>query len=281
MIVDSIQTIAIDELDTNAGSVSQITNSAQMLQQAAKATDTALVMVGHVTKEGNIAGPKILEHLVDVVLNLEGDKYGSFKVLRAAKNRFGSTNEIGIFEMKEHGLVPVANPSAALLAERQISDGSVVLATIEGNRALLVEVQALVNPTGFGYPKRTAVGIDNNRLSLLVAVLNRRTKLNLTDKDVYVNVVGGLKITEPAADLAVVMAIASAAKGMKLKDDLVVFGELGLSGEIRHVSNLEARLAEAKKIGFTGALGPRSQEKHPNLISVTDLKEALNTYLTN
>jgi DNA repair protein RadA/Sms len=219
--------------------------------------------------------------MVDVVLQLEGDRYGGFKILRGVKNRFGSTNEAGIFEMADTGLQPVANPSAALLAERQASDGSIVHATIEGSRPLLVEVQALVNPTNYGYPKRTASGIDLNRVNLLVAMLERRTKLKLADKDIYVNIVGGIRLSEPAADLAICMAIASAAKGMQLKKNAVVFGEVGLSGEVRHVPFLEKRIAEAKKLGFETAIGPkvRSGKKPALLSSVTDVRSALNTFL--
>ncbi len=281
VVVDSIQTISAAAVSSAAGSVSQITNSAHLLMQAAKRSNTALLLVGHVTKEGSIAGPKVLEHVVDVVLQLEGDRYGGFKVLRSVKNRFGSTNESAIYEMVESGLHPVDNPSAALLAERQVSDGSVVLATLEGVRPLLVEVQALVNTTAYGYPKRAASGMDLNRLNLLIAMLERRTKLNLADKDVYINIVGGLKITEPAADLAVCMAIASAAKGMQLKKDAVVFGEVGLSGEVRRVPFAEKRLAEAKKLGFVGAIGPNlgkgSSDKF--LLPVKDIRSALNQFL--
>jgi DNA repair protein RadA/Sms len=223
----------------------------------------------------------VLEHVVDVVLQLEGDRYGGFKVLRGVKNRFGSTNESAIYEMLENGLQPVENPSAALLAERQVSDGSVVLATIEGVRPLLVEVQALVNTTAYGYPKRAASGMDLNRLNLLIAMLERRTKLNLADKDVYINIVGGLKITEPAADLAVCMAIASATKGMQLKKDAVVFGEVGLSGEVRRVPFAEKRLSEAKKLGFVGAIGPNIGKTTSDkfLLPVKDIRTALNQFL--
>jgi len=281
VIVDSIQAIALKEIASAAGNVSQITNSTQLLSAAAKATSTALLLVGHVTKEGSIAGPKVLEHIVDVVLQLEGDRYGGFKILRGVKNRYGSTNESAIFEMEELGLIPVSNPSAALLAERQMSDGSIVHATMEGSRPLLVEIQALVNPTSYGYPKRTASGIDLNRVNLLIAMLERRTKLKLADKDIYINVVGGIRLTEPAADLAVCMAIASAARGMQLKKNAVVFGEVGLSGEVRHVPQLEKRIAEAKKLGFDGAIGPnvRSGKKPATLMSVTDIRSALNTFL--
>ena len=281
VIVESIQAVAVNEVASAAGNVSQITNSTQLLSAAAKSTNTALIVVGHVTKEGSIAGPKVLEHIVDVVLQLEGDRYGGFKLLRGTKNRFGSTNEVGIFEMTEQGLKPVANPSAALLEERQISDGSIVFAAMEGTRPVLVEIQALVNPTSYGYPKRTASGIDLNRVNLLIAMLERRTKLKLADRDIYINIVGGIRLTEPAADLAVCMAIASAAKGMQLKKNAVVFGEVGLSGEVRHVPFLEKRLAEAKKMGFEDAIGPkvRSGKKPTLLTSVSDVRSALNTFL--
>ncbi|HSX29666.1 MAG TPA: DNA repair protein RadA [Candidatus Saccharimonadales bacterium] len=281
VIVDSIQTIATSLVASAAGSVGQITNSAHLLINAAKGSGTAVMLVGHVTKEGMIAGPKVLEHVVDVVLQLEGDRYGGFKILRATKNRFGPTTEAGIFEMDDAGLRPVDNPSAALLAERQVSDGSIVLATMEGTRPLLVEVQALVNKTSYGYPKRAASGIDLNRVNLLVAMLERRTKLSLAEQDIYINIVGGIKITEPAADLAVCMAIGSAAKGLQLKANAVVFGELGLSGEVRHVPHIEKRIAEAKKLGFDAAIGPlqRGGKKTSFLHSVPDIRSALNQFL--
>lgn len=282
VIVDSIQTIAAAEITGVPGSVSQVTNSTQLLTVAAKQSQTAIIIVGHVTKEGNIAGPKVLEHAVDVVLQLEGDRYGGFRVLRGIKNRFGGTNEAAILEMVETGLRVVDNPSAALLAERQISDGSVVLATLEGTRPILVEVQALVNTTNYGYPKRAAAGIDLNRLNLLVAMLERRTKLKLSDKDIYINIVGGMKISEPAADLAICMAIASAAKGMQLKKDAVVFGEVGLSGEIRHVPWVDKRITEAKKLGFSDAIGPRQAggvKQLDGLHQMKDVRTALNMFL--
>jgi DNA repair protein RadA/Sms len=281
IIIDSIQTVACSAIASAAGTVSQITNSTQLLTLAAKRSNTAIMLVGHVTKEGSIAGPKVLEHAVDVVLQLEGDRYGGFKLLRAIKNRFGSTNEAGIFEMVEQGLKPVENPSAALLSERHISDGSVVLATLEGTRPLLVEVQALVNRTAFGYPKRAASGFDLNRLNLLVAMLERRTKLKLGEHDIYINIVGGIKITEPAADLAVCLAIGSAAKGLQLKKNAVVFGEVGLSGEVRHATYAEKRLAEAKKLGFDGAIAPqqKSGKKLSGLYGVSDVRGALNKFL--
>ncbi|MEK7594672.1 MAG: DNA repair protein RadA [Patescibacteria group bacterium] len=281
VIVDSIQTVTCSAIASAAGTVSQITNATQLLTLAAKQSNTAIIMVGHVTKEGSIAGPKVLEHVVDVVLQLEGDRYGGFKLIRAIKNRFGSTNEAGIFEMVEQGLKPVENPSAALLAERRVSDGSVVLATLEGTRPLLVEVQALVNKTSYGYPKRAASGFDLNRLNLLVAMLERRTKLKLAEYDIYINIVGGIKITEPAADLAICLAIGSAAKGLQLKRNSVVFGEVGLSGEVRHVPHVDKRLAEAKKLGFDGAIGPnnKTSKKLTGLHGVSDVRDALNKFL--
>ncbi|MGB4957103.1 MAG: DNA repair protein RadA [Candidatus Saccharimonas sp.] len=282
VIIDSIQTLSLEEITSAPGTVSQITNSANVIIRAAKASNAAVILVGHVTKEGAIAGPKVLEHLVDVVLQFEGDRYGGFKVVRAIKNRYGSTSEAAIFEMNEKGLSIVENPSAALLAERQNADGSVVLATLEGNRPILVEIQALVNPTNFGYPKRTASGFDLNRLNLLIAVLEKRTKLNLSDKDIYINVVGGLKLADPAADLAVAMAIASAAAGRKLDDGLVVFGEVGLGGEIRSVQYSDKRIAEAKKLGFTKAIAPDTSGKKDSFItSARDIRGALIDYLTS
>ncbi len=281
VVVDSIQTVSVAAIGSAAGSIAQITNSTQLILNTAKQANTAVILVGHVTKEGAIAGPKVLEHVVDVVLQLEGDRYGGFKVLRATKNRFGPTSEAGIFEMDEQGLKAVENPSAALLSERQISDGSIVLATIEGTRPLLVEVQALVNKTSYGYPKRAASGIDLNRVNLLVAMLERRTKLSLADQDIYINIVGGMRITEPAADLAVCMAIGSAAKGLQLHKNAVVFGEVGLSGEVRHVPYIEKRLAEAKKLGFEAAIGPLQKQgkKLPLLEGVRDVRTSLNQFL--
>ena len=279
VVVDSVQTLTLGEITSAPGSVSQITNSSNVIIQAAKASGAAVVLVGHVTKEGSIAGPKVLEHLVDVVLQFEGDRYGGFKVVRAIKNRYGSTSEAAIFEMNEKGLVVVENPSAALLAERQNADGSVVLATLEGTRPLLVEIQALVNQTSFGYPKRTASGFDLNRLNLLIAVLERRTKLNLSDKDVYINVVGGLKLADPAADLAVCMAIASAAAGRRLDDETVVFGEVGLGGEVRSATSANHRVSEAKKLGFTKAIAPSVGKKDMFISGVKDLRQALIDYL--
>ena len=279
VIIDSIQTLSLDEITSAPGSVSQITNSSNVVIRAAKESGAAVILVGHVTKEGSIAGPKVLEHLVDVVLQFEGDRYGGFKVVRAIKNRYGSTSEAAIFEMDDRGLKVVQNPSAALLAERQNADGSVVLATLEGTRPILVEIQALVNTTSFGYPKRTASGFDLNRLNLLIAVLERRTKLNLSDKDIYVNVVGGLKLSDPAADLAVCMAVASAAAGRRLDDGIVVFGEVGLGGEVRSVLSADRRISEAQKLGFTQAIAPKYGAKNSFIKGIGDVREGLIDYL--
>ena len=278
VIVDSIQTLAMDEISSAPGTVSQVTNCGNLIIRAAKATDTAVVIVGHVTKDGTLAGPKVLEHLVDVVLNFEGDRYGGFKTVRAVKNRFGSTNEVAIFEMNEKGLSEVQNPSAALLAERTNTDGSIILATLEGNRPILVEIQALVTPTNFGYPKRTASGFDINRLNLLIAVIERRTKLKLSDKDIFINVVGGMKLNDSAADLAVCMAIASAVAGRKLGEEYVVFGEVGLGGEIRSAFRADQRITEAKKLGFLHAIAPATV-KDKFAQPVKDLRETLIKYV--
>jgi DNA repair protein RadA/Sms len=279
VIVDSIQTLALPEISSAPGTVSQITNSSNVIIRAAKEAGTAVILVGHVTKEGSIAGPKVLEHLVDVVMQFEGDRYGGFKIVRAAKNRFGSTAEAVLLEMYEEGLRVVENPSAALLAERQSSDGSVVLATLEGNRPLLVEIQALVTPTSFGYPKRTASGFDLNRLTLLIAVLQQRTKLDLSSSDIYINVVGGLRLDDQAADLAICMAIASAAAKRTIDPNTIVFGEVGLGGEIRTVQNVEKRIAEAKKLGFKKAIAPKGKHKSSFIIEVSSLRNALIDYL--
>lgn len=280
VIIDSIQTLSLENISSSPGTVSQITNSSNLIMRSAKKSNTAVIIVGHVTKEGSIAGPKVLEHMVDVVLQFEGDRYGGYKVLRAVKNRYGGTNEVAIFEMEQKGLIPVENISAALLAERNDEDGSVIFANIEGSQAVLVEIQALVNDSNFGYPKRTASGFDINRLNVLIAILEKRTKLRLGDKDVYVNVVGGLKLSDPAADLAVCMAIASAAAQKKLPKDVVVFGEVGLGGEIRSVKSSDKRLAEATKLGFSNAItSANNNKKQKNVNQVRDLRQALIDYI--
>lgn len=278
VVVDSIQTLSLAELTSAPGNISQVTNCGNLIIRAAKASDTAVVIVGHVTKEGTLAGPKVLEHLVDVVINFEGDRYGGFKSVRAVKNRFGSTTEVAIYEMNEYGLEEVQDPSAALLAERQNTDGSIILATLEGTRPLLVEIQALATPSSFGYPKRACSGYDINRLNLLIAVLEQRTKLKLSDQDIFINVVGGIKVQDSAADLAVCLAIASAVAKRKLSEKYVVFGEVGLGGEIRSAFRPDQRISEAKKLGFTHAIGPATV-KDPFVIPVRDLRNTLIKYM--
>ena len=278
VVVDSIQTLSLAEISSAPGSVSQVTNCGNLIIRAAKATDTAVVIVGHVTKEGTLAGPKVLEHLVDVVINFEGDRYGGFKTVRAVKNRFGSTSEVAIFEMNETGLKEVQNPSAALLAERQNTDGSIILATLEGARPLLVEIQALASTSNYGYPNRTVSGFDLNRLKLLIAVLERRTRLKLSDKDIFINVVGGIKLNDSAADLAICLAIASAVAERRLSEDYVVFGEVGLGGEIRSAFRPDQRISEAKKLGFKRAIAPATI-KDKFVIPVKDLRETLIKYV--
>lgn len=272
VIVDSIQTVSTATVTSAQGGVSQIVNSTNILVQAAKRSDTAMVLVGHVTKEGNIAGPKLLEHVVDAVLQLEGDKFAGYKMLRSTKNRYGSVDEVVVMQMDDKGLSPVDNPSAALLEERKVIDGSVVFPALEGTKTLLVEIQALTTKTNFGYPKRTAVGINSNRLNLLIAILEKRTKLNLSDIDVYVSVSSGVSVAEPAVDLAVCMAIASSVTGLALPKDSVVYGELGLGGEVRRVVRSESRDKEAKKLGFKSIIGPGKSG------SIT-LKDLLNEHL--
>lgn len=250
-IIDSIQTIHSDEVEGEAGNISQVKTCAVKLLEAAKSSGTAIILIGHVTKEGAVAGPRTLEHLVDTVLYLEGDRYHDMRILRAVKNRFGSTDEIGMFQMDSTGLVEVNNPSEKLLAERGDSmPGSVVTCLMEGSRPLLVEIQALVNKTVFGYPVRKASGFDLNRLHVLIAVLQKRANVNLSQCDVHVNVVGGIQADEPAADLAVALAVASAFKDKALGNDLAVFGEIGLGGEIRSVKFLEKRMKECENLGM-------------------------------
>jgi DNA repair protein RadA/Sms len=276
VIVDSIQTMVSQDLSGAAGTTSQITNNTNSLVRVAKSTNTAFIIIGHVTKEGNVAGPRIMEHLVDVVLYLEGERYGLLKMLRGVKNRFGATNEVGMLEMTESGLKAVSNPSEALLQERQELPGSVIFVGLEGTRPILVEVQALVSPSVFGYPKRVADGFDINRLGLLCAVMQKRGGVNLSTQDVYVNIVGGIKLSEPAIDLAIILAIASAASGKLIKAGTVVFGEVGLSGEIRSVNMPSVRLKEARKLGFESAIVPYSI-KDKNCMPVKTIAEAIKT----
>lgn len=259
LIVDSIQTIFVDEITSAAGSVSQVRECTARLMQWAKPRQTPVLIVGHVTKEGTIAGPRVLEHMVDAVLYLEGDRYHQYRILRAVKNRFGSTDEVGVFEMADMGLREVRNPSEAFLEERAgNAAGSTVAVTMEGTRPILVEVQALTTTTAYGLPRRSANGLDSNRLQLLVAVLQKRVGLGLGGQDIYANVVGGLRIAEPAADLAIAIAVASSFKERVVDSRTVAIGEIGLSGELRSVNQLERRLAEARRLGFTRAVVPAS-----------------------
>jgi DNA repair protein RadA/Sms len=259
LIVDSVQTVTSDELTSAAGSISQVRRAASRFQWWAKAEGVSVFLVGHVTKEGAIAGPKVLEHIVDTVLYLEGDRFHTYRLLRSVKNRFGATSEVGVFEMREHGLIEVTNPSEAFLAERMVNaPGSAIAVTMEGTRPLLVEIQALASHTSFGHPRRTANGVDFNRLLLITAVLARRVGLKLYDQDVFVNVIGGLQVEEPAADLATAVAIASSVRDSPVAADLAIIGEVGLSGEVRAVGQTAARLKEAAQLGFRRCLIPKS-----------------------
>jgi DNA repair protein RadA/Sms len=286
LIVDSIQTTYIPELESSAGSVSQVRESASRLREIAKSSGMAVFLIGHVTKEGTIAGPRVLEHIVDTVLYLEGDRFQSYRLLRSVKNRFGATSEVGVFEMRERGLVEITNPSEAFLAERMInSPGSAIAVTMEGTRPILVEIQGLTSPTVFGNPRRTPNGVDMNRLLLTVAVLTRRVGVRLGEQDVFVNVVGGIKVTEPAADLAAAAALASSVRDQPVRADTVLIGEIGLSGELRMVGQMPARLREAAKLGFKTAIVPhrlRKAEPWPDGIEVLEtrsLRQALEAAL--
>ena len=262
LIVDSIQTVYLSELDSYAGSVSQVRECASQLRELAKSSGISVFMIGHVTKEGAIAGPRVLEHIVDTVLYLEGDRFQAYRLLRSVKNRFGATSEVGVFEMRERGLVEVTNPSEAFLAERMINaPGSSIAVTMEGTRPILVEIQGLTSPTQFGNARRTPNGVDFNRLLLIAAVLTRRLGLKLSEQDVFVNVVGGIQIDEPAADLAIAAAIASSWKDISVRADTVLIGEIGLAGELRMPGQMQARLREASKLGFKTAIVPKAINK--------------------
>lgn len=262
VVIDSIQTMFTSDLPSSPGTISQVRESAGKFLQFAKATGTAGFLVGHVTKDGAIAGPKVLEHLVDTVLYFEGERGHPFRILRTVKNRFGSTNEIGVFEMTSKGLMEVKNPSGIFLAERQsCSTGSAVVASLEGSRPVLLELQALVSSSGFANPRRNAIGIDSGRMSLLIAVLEKKVGLELRDQDVFLNVAGGIKIVEPASDLAVVAAIHSSFHNRPLDHETIFIGEVGLTGEVRAVQGVDVRLKEAEKMGFTRAIVPKSSLK--------------------
>ena len=262
VIIDSIQTMYSDEITSAPGSVSQVREITSKIMRMCKENGITTILIGHVTKDGNIAGPRVLEHMVDTVLYLEGERYFSYRILRGVKNRFGSTNEIGMFEMKNEGLVEIDNPSSILISERKENvAGSVVVASIEGTRPLLVEFQALTSQSVYGLPRRTANGIDYNRLTLLIAVLEKKSGLMLGNQDVYLNVVGGLKVNEPAIDLGIVLATASSFKNIPISRDVVALGEVGLTGEVRSINLIEKRLKEAEKLGFKTCIIPESNKK--------------------
>ncbi|HFB83800.1 MAG TPA: DNA repair protein RadA [Thermodesulfatator sp.] len=282
LIIDSIQTIRTEEVASAPGSVAQVRECTARLLDFIKARQMSLFIIGHVTKEGAIAGPRVLEHLVDTVLYFEGEGGHPYRILRAVKNRFGSTQEIGVFEMRETGLVPVTNPSWIFVSERPAGvSGSVVTACLEGTRPLLVEIQALVGTSPWGTPRRTAIGLDPYRVSLLVAILERRAGLRLYDRDIFINVVGGIRLAETAVDLAVALALASSHLDRPLPSDLLAFGEIGLAGELRRVGRAEDRLREAQKMGFRRALVPRgTSENLPDMeiLTADSLKEALDLF---
>jgi DNA repair protein RadA/Sms len=286
VVVDSIQAVYLEGLSSTAGSVTQVRECAAQLLQVAKSENIPIFIVGHVTKTGVIAGPRVLEHMVDTVLYLEGERFHSYRLLRSVKNRFGSTNEVGVFEMGPEGMAEINNPSEAFLAERMTAvAGSAIAVTLEGTRPLLVEIQALTSTTNAALPRRTANGIDFNRLLILVAVLSKRVGLKLFNQDVFVNVVGGLRIVEPAADLAVAVAIASSVRGVPVAADLAIVGEIGLSGELRGETQIEKRLSEAAKLGFKRCLLPRLSKRTkleiPNLelVGARSVGEALDVAL--
>ena len=284
VVIDSIQTMCSEEISSAPGSISQVREITGRLMVLAKKKNTAIFIVGHVTKEGVVAGPRTLEHMVDTVLYFEGERHASYRILRGVKNRFGSTNEIGVFEMRKEGLIEVENPSAFMLNGRPLdASGSAVVCSMEGTRPILLEIQALVAPTNFQIPKRTAVGIDFNRVSLLMAVLEKRAGMHLGGCDAYVNLTGGMRIGEPAMDLGIVMAITSSYKNRAIDSETILFGEVGLTGEVRGVSQAETRIREAKKMGFTRCIMPRSnvegiiepEKLGIQLIGVSNVAEAL------
>lgn len=287
VIIDSIQTMQRSELENAPGTITQIRECASYLMQLAKKNNFVAVLIGHITKEGYIAGPKILEHMVDTVLQFEGERNHNYRILRSLKNRFGGTNEIGIFEMHDTGLSEVKNPSEIFLSEHtKESTGSIITSTLEGSRPVLLEVQALVTPSNFGNPQRVATGFDYKRLSILLAVLEKRVKLRLSAANVFVNMAGGLKIFEPAADLAVCCAIASSFKEVEPKDGFVVIGEVGLGGEIRSVNQIDKRIQEAEKLGFTSIIIPKTNFKSitgkysANIIPIADINEGIEKLLS-
>ena len=282
VIIDSIQTMYSSEITAAAGSVSQVREITSQIMRMCKAQEITTIIIGHVTKDGTIAGPRVLEHMVDTVLYLEGERYNTYRILRAVKNRFGSTNEIGMFEMKQEGMCEVTNPSDILITERDDNpSGSCVVASMEGTRPILVEIQALTSQTIFGLPKRTANGFDYNRLAVLIAVLEKRANLNLGSQDVYVNVAGGMKLSEPAVDLGIIATVASAYKNVPIAKDVVIMGEVGLTGEVRRINLIEKRLKEVEKLGFKKCIIPENNKKglkdvyKLDIIGVKNIGEAL------
>ncbi|MGI6500788.1 MAG: DNA repair protein RadA [Anaerostipes sp.] len=282
VVIDSIQTMFSDDLTSAAGSVSQVREVTAQMMRIAKEHNVAVFIVGHVTKEGVVAGPRTLEHMVDTVLYFEGEREAAYRILRGVKNRFGSTNEIGVFEMRSNGLVEVVNPSQIMLNGRPVdASGSVVVCSMEGTRPILIEIQALISPTSFQMPRRTAVGIDYNRVNLLMAVLEKRVGLHLGGCDAYVNLAGGMRLGEPAIDLGVIVAIASSYKNVPVAEDTIIFGEVGLVGEVRGVSHGEQRIKEAKKLGFKTCILPKAnvdamqQKVDMKLIGVSNVREVL------
>ena len=282
VIIDSIQTMYSEEISAAAGSVSQVREITSQIMRVCKSRNITTIIIGHVTKDGNIAGPRVLEHMVDTVLYLEGERYFSYRILRGVKNRFGSTNEIGMFEMRGEGMCEITNPSDVLISERDDNPpGSCIVSCMEGTRSMLVELQALTSQSVFGYPKRTANGIDYNRLALLIAVLEKRAGMNLGNQDVYLNVVGGLKISEPSIDLGILMVTASSYKNKPIEKGVAIMGEVGLTGEVRRINMIEKRLKEAEKLGFKKCIIPESNKKglkekfKLDIIGVKDINEAM------
>ena len=282
VIIDSIQTMYSDELTAAAGSVSQVREITSQVMRVCKSRGITTIIIGHVTKEGNIAGPRVLEHMVDTVLYLEGERYFSYRILRGVKNRFGSTNEIGMFEMKNEGMTEITNPSDVLISERKDNPaGTCIVSSIEGTRPLMVEIQALTTMSVYGIPKRTANGFDYNRLALLIAVLEKRIGLPLGNQDVYLNIAGGLKINEPSIDLGIIAVVASSYKNMPIPKGMVIMGEVGLTGEVRRINMIEKRVKEAEKLGFKSCVIPESNKKDLkddyklDIIGVSDIKEAI------
>ncbi len=282
VIIDSIQTMYSEELSAAAGSVSQVREITAQIMKICKMQDITTIIIGHVTKEGNIAGPRVLEHMVDTVLYLEGERYFSYRIIRGVKNRFGSTNEIGMFEMKEEGMCEIQNPSDVLISEREDNPaGSCIVSCMEGTRPILVELQSLTTQSVFGFPKRTANGIDFNRLALLIAVMEKKAGLMLGSQDVYLNVVGGLRINEPSIDLGIILSTCSSFKNIAIPKDVVVMGEVGLTGEVRRINLVEKRIKESEKLGFKKCIIPESNKKllkdeyKLDIIGVKNIREAM------